>query len=160
VSDDKRDPPIDEHKYLSGVTVVDIGDYRVSRGQTRREYTGCPHRRLTYDQAERRIWCRDCERDIESFDAFMKIVEGVSAAIKKIDAREKRVAEAEAFQARSLAAKALDKAWRKRRMVPACPHCRMGLFPEDFKNGVTAMLGRDYAEAQLRARAASKRDRP
>jgi hypothetical protein len=146
-----RDPPMDEMEYLHGVTVVDFGDYRVSRGKTRREYAGCPHRRLTYDLAERRIWCRDCERDVEAFDAFISLVAGYDKYLKNVEAREIRVAEAEVFQVRSLAAKAIDQAWRSKSRVPACPHCNMGLFPEQFKKGMT-MLGRDYAEALRKKR--------
>lgn len=147
---DERDPPIEEKEYITGMTVVDIGDHRVARGMTRRSFSGCNHHRQVYDQQERRIWCKDCERDVEPFDAFVSIVNQLSAATMKLDSRAKRLAEAEAFQARSLAVKELDKVWRKRRMVPACPHCNMGLFPEDFKNGVGVVLGREYAEALVR----------
>ena len=152
---DERDPPIDEPGFIHGVTVVDIGDYRVSRGMTRRTFSGCHHRRLTYDKSERRIWCRDCERDVEPFDAFLGLVEGWDRAWQSMERKRKEVAEAAKFKVRSLAAKAIDKAWRKRSMVPACPHCNHGLFPEDFKNGVMTMLGREYAEA-LRKRDGTK----
>lgn len=147
MSDDQRDPPIEGPQYLSGVTVVDIGDYRVSRGMTRRPFSACHHRRLTYDTQERRIWCQDCERDVEPFDAFTGLVQPYDAALKSLERKREAIEEAEKFQARSLAAKAIDKAWRKRSSVPACPHCHNGLFPEDFKNGVMVTLGRDYAEA-------------
>jgi len=43
MSDDKNDPPIIEQEYIAGVRVVDIGDYRVARGMTRRAHNSCPH---------------------------------------------------------------------------------------------------------------------
>jgi hypothetical protein len=142
-----RDPPIEDPGFLSGVTVVDIGDIRVARGLTRRHSSSCPHRNLVYDDRERRIWCKDCEKDVEAFDAFKQIVSQHSAARGRLERREVKLKEAEAFQVRSLAAKEIDKAWRHRSMVPACPHCGHGLFPEDFKHGCPAMLGREYATA-------------
>ena len=145
--DPGRTPPIEEQDFIAGVKVVDIGDYRVARGFSRREFSTCPHRHMVYDEKERRIWCRDCERDVEPFDAFLNLVGDVDRVKKRLKAQQDRLDEAERFQARSLAAKAMDKAWRKRSMVPACPHCSEGLFPEDFKHGVS-MLGRDYAEAR------------
>ncbi len=143
---DETDPPIDEPGYLHGVTVVDIGDYRVSRGMSRRTFSGCYHHRLTYDQNERRIWCRDCERDVEPFDAFLGLVEHFANAQYSLKREREELEEATKFQVRSLAAKVIDKAWRRKNSVPMCPHCSRGLYPEDFKNGV-GMVGREFAEA-------------
>ena len=145
-----RDPPIEELGFIVGVKVVNIGDYRVSRGMTRRPFSGCPHRTMSYDTNERRIWCRDCERDVEPFDAFSGLCQEYHEAFAKLQKRFRELEEAEKFQIRSLAAKAIDKAWRKRNMVPACPHCRGGLFPEHFKDGCLTMLGRDYASTLLK----------
>lgn len=144
------DKPIEPVDYISGVKVVDFGDMRVARGMTRRPYSSCKHRKLTYDQIERRIWCSDCEKEVEPFDAFTSLVEYYDGAMKDLMARQKRVQEAEAFSLRSLAAKHVDQAWRSRTMVPACPHCGHGLFPESFKDGVLVTLGREYAEARLK----------
>jgi len=150
IDEPPKTPPIEPLEYLSGVKVVDIGDLRVARGKSRRPHSSCGHAKLHYDTAERRIWCPDCERDVEAFDAFTQLVTWFARAKENHDRREARIKDAETFQIRSLAAKEIDKAWRSRTMVPACPHCRHGLFPEDFKNGPKAMLGRDYAEAQRR----------
>ena len=140
----EKDPPIEEQPYLGGVTVVDIGDIRVARGLSRRPFSICKHRRLVFDQHERRIWCKDCETALEAFDAFRLLAEQSHAFLAAVEARERKVSDAESHNVRSLAAKVLDEAWRSRSMVPICPHCRSGLFPEDFKNGVSKM-GRDYA---------------
>lgn len=141
------DEPIEEIGFLHGVTVVDIGDIRVSRGLTRRPHSSCRHRRMSYDPKERRIWCRDCEKDVDAFDAFMKLTEQYHSAYSHLKDEQTKLAEAQQFQCRSIAAKAIDKAWRSRKMVPACPHCSNGLFPEDFRSGV-GMVGRDFALAR------------
>lgn len=146
---DKR-PPIEPLDYISGVKVVDIGDIRVARGMSRRPVSSCKHHQLHYDTAERRIWCRDCETDVEAFDAFKMLVEHFHDAQQKLDRRAQEVKGAEEHALISIAAKEIDKAWRKKKMVPACPHCRAPLFPEDFKNGIKASYGREYAEAMVR----------
>lgn len=144
---DERDPPIEPQQFLSGVTVVDIGDVRVARGLSRRAYSSCPHLRLTYDEKERRIWCQDCEHDVEPFDAFTGLVGGYSRALKMVKAREVAVSELEAFKMRTIAARKMDEAWRHQKMVPACPYCHNGLFPEDFKTKVL-MVGKDFARGR------------
>jgi hypothetical protein len=151
---DKKDTPIIEQEYLSGLKVIDIGDIRVARGLARRPYSGCPHRRLVYDNHERRIWCKDCERDVEAFDAFVGLVEPYSRAISDLEHKREKIAEAEGFSVRSLAAKEIDKAWRHKNMIPSCPHCGNGLFPEHFKNGC-GMIGKDYAAKKLERKATS-----
>ena len=149
---EEKDPPIEPLNYMSGPTVIDIGDIRVARGMSRRPASACKHRHMRYDRNERRVWCVDCERDIEGFDAFQLLAEQAHEFAAHLDRREKKIAEAEAFQVRSLAAKEIDKVWRSRTRVPACPHCHLGLLPEHFAKGVTSQLGRDYAIAQIRAK--------
>lgn len=142
------DPPIDPLDYISGVKVVDIGDLRVARGLSRRHTSSCPHRRLHYDNAERRIWCADCETNIEAFDAFEILTSNYARAYDGLVQKKKDIEAAEQQSIRSLAAKAVDKVWRSKNAVPACPHCGNGLFPEHFKNGCT-YIGADYAKAKL-----------
>lgn len=139
--------PIDEERYLYGMNVVDIGDVRVSRGLTRRPSSSCRHVRISYDPKERRIWCRDCEQDIDAFDGFILLVEQFDRANKALASRREALEEAERREIVTIAARTIDKAWRRRKTVPACPSCGNGLFPEDFKNE-PATLGRDYAEAR------------
>lgn len=143
-----KSPPIEPQEFLGGVKVVDIGDLRVARGLSRRPFSSCRHPRLHYDKTERRVWCPDCEQNIDAFDAFEQIVGQFDRASKDIRGREAKVSEVEGFQARSLAAKAMDEAWRKRSMVPACPHCSRGLMPEDFAKGVTSWVGREIEVAR------------
>lgn len=150
------DPPIEPLNYLGGVTVVDIGDLRVARGMSRRPASSCRHRQMHYDCRERRIWCADCEQNIEPFDAFEILVGYFSDAERKIAKRQDELTAAEQHQIRSRAARQLDLAWQRRRMVPACPCCGEGLFPEDFRDGIFSSLGREYAEAMRRRRKAAK----
>lgn len=149
------DEPIEEMAFLSGVTVVDIGDIRVSRGLTRRPHSSCNHRRMSYDPKERRIWCRDCEKDVDQFDAFVNLTEQYHRSYSNLKDEQQKLAEAQAFQIRSVAAKNIDKAWRSKSMVPACPSCGNGLFPEDFRSE-PSLLGKEYAAARRKRKGRSE----
>lgn len=144
---DDRDPPIEPQNFLGAVTVVDIGDLRVARGLSRRAHSSCPHLRMVYDKAERRIWCRDCEHDVEPFDAFRNLTENYSRVYKDLMRRQQAMDEAERFKIRTLAGKAMDEAWRSHKMVPSCPYCHNGLFPEDFRGG-PSMVSKEFARAR------------
>ncbi|PAA08055.1 hypothetical protein [Pseudomonas fragi] len=128
--------PIEPQDYLYGVKVVQIEDIRVARGLTRRPSSSCTHRKMVYDHNERRIWCSDCESEVEAFDAFLHLVEKFSAAAGRINRRAAELAEAEKFQIRSRAAKVMDEAWRSTKMAPLCPHCNAAILPEDVAGGV------------------------
>lgn len=132
---DKKDHPIKEQAFIAGVTVIDFGDARVARGLSRREFSACNHRQMVYDPQERRIWCKDCERDVDPFDGFKILVEQFHAAEANIKRRRAQLEELEKVSIISRAAKQLDKIWRGRRQVPNCPHCKEALLPEFFADG-------------------------
>lgn len=136
--------PVIEQEYLRS-TVVDIGDIRVARGETRRHAGMCNHLNQVFDKDERRVWCTDCESEVEPFDAYLKLVENMTGTVEKLKRREQALKEAEAFQARSRAVKALDRVWRSKDMTPVCPCCDKGLLPEDFANGVQSQMDRNLA---------------
>lgn len=145
---DDKDPPIVEQDYLYGMKVVDIGDLRVARGMSRRPFSTCKHRPLVFDTKERRIWCKDCESNIEPFDAFLQIVEMFDRAAKDIERRQAEVAAAREHSILRIAAKKMDEKWRRKKMVPACPHCGSGIFPEDVDR--MGSINREWEEAKRR----------
>lgn len=150
MTDTMKAPPIVPQEYLGGVNVVDIGDIRVARGKSRRPHSMCKHKPLVYDQQERRIWCKDCEQDIEPFDAFKALVENFDAASKSLKRRAEAVAASEQHNIIRVAAKRMDEHFRRKNMVPACPHCGTGIFPEDVPK--MSSVNRRWEEA-MRAKA-------
>lgn len=152
-----KTPPIVPQEYLSGPKVVDIGDLRVARGMTRRPFSACRHRQVVYDPRERRIWCKDCETDVEGFDAFMEIVEQFDRAAKEAKRLLDEAREARAFSLISIAAKTIDKLWRNRKHVPACPHCGNGLWPEDADR--MGMVSKEWDSAHRARRKREKEGR-
>ncbi|MCB4862938.1 hypothetical protein K7W03_25480 [Sphingobium sp. PNB] len=148
---DKKDPPIIEQEYLYGLKVVDIGDIRVARGLSRRPHSSCGHRAMAYDQNERRIWCKDCETDVDPFDAFLIICQHFHKASDRLKRERKAIEEAQGHNIIRIAAKQMDEHFRRKNMVPACPHCHAGIFPEDVPK--MGSVNRRWEEAK-RARKA------
>ncbi|MEW3865875.1 hypothetical protein [Pseudomonas aeruginosa] len=148
------DAPIEPHEYLYGVKVVQIEDLRVARGLTRRPVSSCRHRKMVYDEKERRIWCSDCETEVEPFDAFTHLVQVFDGGLKDLNRRRRELHEAEQFAIRSRAAKVIDEAWRSTKMAPLCPHCNEALLPEDVVKGVAT------ASKQLIIARRNKQKRP
>lgn len=132
------DAPIEPQEYIYGPKVIQIEDLRVARGLTRRPLSSCRHKQLVYDDKERRVWCSDCESEIEPFDAFQMLCEVYGAGLNSLARRRRELAEAEAFQIRSRAAKVMDEAWRSTKMAPLCPHCMTGILPEDVVGGLAS----------------------
>lgn len=131
---EQKDPPIDETDFtFGGGRVVDFGDLRVARGKSRRAYSICQHLRLMYDATERRIWCKDCERDVDAFEAFTGIAEHFRVAESRIARIKAEALEAQNHALHLIAARNLEAVWRGRKMAPTCPHCTRGLLPDDFK---------------------------
>ncbi|MDH2051202.1 hypothetical protein [Achromobacter marplatensis] len=142
--------PIVPMEYVYGMKVVDIGDLRVARGMSRRVHSTCRHLRLAFDTSERRVYCQDCEKDVEPFDAFLQLVE----RHHHLEAKAEKIRQDAAHTVISRAAKRMDEAWRSKTMAPLCPHCTKAIMPEDVVNGV----GMTSKEWEVRRRAARATD--
>ena len=81
-------------------TVVDLAEYRVQLGRTPRHAKTCLHSNLVYSREERRVWCRDCERTIDPFDAFAGIVGRFTDLMQDVQSRQRKAEEAMAATAR------------------------------------------------------------
>jgi hypothetical protein len=103
---------------------------------------------MVYDKQERRVWCKDCENDVNAFDAFMLLIENYSGAISQLNRDREELDGAMQFSAHQRATKALDEAWRSHKMCPCCPHCKSGLLPEDFADGIGARVSKEYERAR------------
>ncbi len=126
------DQPIVPVEFIYGPRVIDIGDMRIARGLTRRPHSLCRHTRLVWDLEERRIFCEDCERTVEAFDAFVSLVD----RYHHFESARQRMQEAEQHTLISRAAKRMDEAFRSRKSAPACPHCGAAILPEDVVSGL------------------------
>jgi hypothetical protein len=133
--DDKRpfDTPLESVPTSTPYSspVIDFGDIRIAHGLTRHPYRVCEHKGLTYSTHERRVWCSDCERTIDGFDAFMVVVNHFHTMERAARSALARAKEAEGKTLVRRAAKWLDRVWG-RKMLPVCPRCGRGITPEEM----------------------------
>lgn len=119
-----------------GSPVIDLAEVRIRFGRADRKVgIPCAHKNLTYSREERRVWCDDCERTVDTFDALMTVAAHFHKMEYAAQAKMHRATEALKATVTRRAAKVIDKAWSGNQMAIACPHCRTGLLPEDFENG-------------------------
>lgn len=156
--DETKDPPLEvlpDGGCYVGV-VVDLDEVRIRVGRTPYKVKSCKHLHLIYCSSERRVWCEDCERTIDNFDAFSILTNKFEAMLREANGRLATATEALNSAARLRATKTLDRMWSGGRMAPCCPHCNRGLLPEDFMNGARSAVGTEFEKAQ-RARKADDR---
>jgi hypothetical protein len=128
---------IKETPILPTGELIDLAGVRIQRGTPKYNPNQCKHKNILYqsNSKERRIWCSDCERDIDPFEAFMMLSEHLEEMLSDAKSMRRQAFDALKNTARLRATKALDQAWSGNVMAVACPHCHGGLLPEDFTNG-------------------------
>lgn len=131
--------------------VVDLAGVRLQRGRTPPRNKVCEHKSMIFSGSERRIWCEDCERTIDSFDAFATLTTKFEAMVRDAKAMQTQAADALASTVVRRAAKTMDKSWGGK-MAPCCPHCRGALLPEDFANGAASSFNADMERARRKRR--------
>lgn len=95
-----------------GATVIDLGEVRIAWGRTKpRAGKACEHRTLVYSTEDKRVWCEDCKRTVENWDALMMIVKYFRTMEDAARSKNAKADEALKSTARLRATKALDKAW-------------------------------------------------
>lgn len=156
MADDPPIVPLHSYERLPG-NVVDLAGFRIRAGNSTVRYgKECQHKNLTYAQSERRVWCDDCSRTIDNFDALMVIAKSLGGMIAEAQSMHHKAQEALASTARLRATKVLDKAWSGNTYAVDCPHCRRGLLPEDFANGAGSWRSRELEIAARKKRAAER----
>lgn len=116
--------------------VVQIGEARVRlRGGLGFRDDRCKHKNLTYDDNGEIVTCDDCSARVSAFWAMKMLMEHYETAISNVKHREKAIAEETSRSIHLLAARKVEAAWKKRNMVPCCPHCWAGILPEDGFGG-------------------------
>lgn len=132
--------------------VVDLAGVRIQWGVPKNRHDRCEHKRVMYDQQDRRVWCQDCERTIDSFDAPMMMVRHFRSMNSEATHKLRQAREVLGKTARLRATKELDKIWTGNVMAVQCPHCKAGLLPEDFANGASAAWSRELELAERKRR--------
>jgi hypothetical protein len=115
--------------------IYDIGDMRV---QVDRDYGprvrgegGCGHQKLTFDERGQTIVCDLCGKQVSAWWTFLMLMDRYQEMMGTLRVRQVEVEEAEGRVLTHKAAIAVEDAWRRRKMVPTCPHCHKGILPAE-----------------------------
>jgi hypothetical protein len=111
--------------------VINFADLQITRSKSKRVEGACQHKHLTIDEHGGVVTCDDCSRQIDPIWAINYLADQWQ---KELNALATKSAEAQSLINANISTKAairLQAAWRKRSMVPACPHCGRGVFASD-----------------------------
>jgi hypothetical protein len=116
--------------------IFNIDDYRMevngdNHGLRFSSDTTCPHRNLFFDENGQTVECKDCKKQVTAWWALITMASGLKRMRESLEADRKQLEEERAQNLTHKAAIAVEKAWRKHKMVPACPHCLHAIGPED-----------------------------
>lgn len=112
--------------------VIDIDALRVARKSSYVRAAGeCRHMHVTLDDNGDIVKCDDCGMQLSPYWALGHFVEYYQRAIAKLTRGENELRNAQEQGISLLAARRLERAWRSRTLVPACPHCGEGIGPKD-----------------------------
>ncbi len=91
----------------------------------------CPHLHLFFDENGQTVECKDCKKQVTAWWALFAMAKGLERERQRLDGERKQLEDEKAKQITHKAALKVQSAWRKKSMVPVCPHCLHAIFPED-----------------------------
>lgn len=154
MSDIKPKQPVSLHVYGE---VLDFEGFKAQRAlATHNKFEGCRHSKTAYSTQERRIWCQDCMIELEPFDVLTMLLDSYSAAIHNLEVKKKQFIDDRNKALRSIAAKSFDDIYRSRNDVPACPHCKEALLPEDVTSGALPRMDKVLARKRRESEKVNK----
>lgn len=114
--------------------VIQIGDLALRRKESRYGFVKsgeCKHLHLTMDDNGDTVQCEDCKVYVSAYWALKMLAAHFDREHRNIEAAKQRLDEATKERRALIATNRVDKVWRSRTMIPACPHCGAGIRPED-----------------------------
>lgn len=113
--------------------IIDIGDWKLHRKSKHRmaEHGECDHKHIELDGRGDIVRCVKCGVQLSAFWALEMLAGEYNRALSRLQRERDALTKAKESEIHLLAAKKVEKAWRSRTMVPACPHCGKGILPQD-----------------------------
>jgi len=113
--------------------VIQIGDFALTRNRERHfQRNGeCRHTHVSCDDVGEIVTCDDCGKQVSAYWALGFFSQLWESETRKIEKRERELAENQSRSIHLLAAQKVEKVWRSRTMAPACPHCERGILASD-----------------------------
>ena len=100
----------------------------------------CQHARTVVDQQAGTVTCRDCEVTLSAFWVLTKIALEENRCFERVRSLRAEADELNNWVPFLRSMRSLERRWRGRSMLPACPHCHHGLWPEELQGAVSLSL--------------------
>lgn len=91
----------------------------------------CAHLRLLADDEGEIITCKDCGRTVSAYWAFMRFSREYNRFKDDLESKRNLLIEDLKRGVILRAAQKVERAWRRRKMAPTCPHCGKAILPTD-----------------------------
>lgn len=124
--------------------IFNIEDYQIkviqnNNGLRFSTDTNCPHLHLVFDENGQTIECQDCHKQVTAWWVLMAVHGGLNRMRERLESDCRQLDAEVAKNVTHKAALKAETAWRKRSMLPCCPHCLHAIRPEDgFGNQMVA----------------------
>lgn len=113
----------------------------------------CMHKRLQYIDHGELLKCLDCNEQVTAVWALKHFFTQWQVEKERLDAVRAQIKKDEERLVTHRAALAVQDAWRRKHLVPTCPHCHQGIeVPDGFGRG-GAINPKFYKSAPLEFRA-------
>lgn len=113
--------------------IIQIGEWQLQHKHKHRNTKPgeCDHKHIELDARGDIVRCVKCGVQLSAFWALDMLSDKYSRALSKLHRDREALAKAKEAETHLLAARKVEVVWRSRTMVPACPHCGLGILPED-----------------------------
>src|SRR3954470_3702322 len=100
----------------------------------------CQHARTVIDEQAGTVTCRDCEVTLSAFWVLGRVAREENRAFERTRGLRAEADELMNWVPFLRAMRRLEKRWRGRVSLPACPYCHHGLWPEDLSSNTSIHL--------------------
>ena len=135
--------------------IIELGEYRFQHKHLSRYIKDeCQHKYTELDDNGNIVMCLDCGKQVDPYFVLRMLTEDWGRIQADISTRSKRLSEEKDKHIHLLAARKVESAWKDKRMVPFCPHCKEGISPTDgFGSG---MISKEIDNARRAYRASQR----
>ena len=134
--------------------VIQLADWRVRKiadslgVDFRRQPGECAHLNMAMVEDGQFVRCEDCKAQLAPYWVLGRMLAAYRESWEDIEHKREQHRRSVMADITLSAALAVQKAWRKRRMVPCCPHCFRGIFAADGFGD--SMVSKDFELEQRR----------
>lgn len=100
----------------------------------------CQHNATVLDERLGTVTCKDCQATLSAFWVLGQIAREENRCFERIHRLRHEAEELQKWVPFLRSMRSLEKRWRGRAMLPVCPHCHRGLWPEELGASVSLSL--------------------